>query len=437
MNYDKNSFLAGLSVGRTLKGWAGGDIGASGELSEIVVRSGVADFVEVPAEGYYGIGKVTVRGDANLIPSNIKNGVSILGVEGTYTPTELALYVGTTTITTNGTHTIYPLSGYDGFTRVRVVVDVDTTPVVVDATLQSKSVTPGYSSVTVTPDSGYDGLSSVYVSGDSDLVSSNIKEGVTIFGVTGTFSKNITLQSKSVSPGSSSKTVKPDTGYDGLSQVTVDAVTMQSRSVNPGRNAFTIYPESGYTGISSVYVAGDSDLISSNIREGVTIFGVAGSYSNNTVYQNKAVTPTRSGFIVTADAGYNALAQVTVAGDSNLVESKIAKGVTIFGVTGTYVSPMKPLTVVPSVDEQYIVPGEGFFGFSSVTVAPGEASGEYSEGFADGVASRDDEVAALQEQVATLTTERDEAYQNGYDAGYEQGAADIAASYTDLDEEEF
>ena len=24
MNYDKNSFLAGLSVGRTLKGWAGG-----------------------------------------------------------------------------------------------------------------------------------------------------------------------------------------------------------------------------------------------------------------------------------------------------------------------------------------------------------------------------------------------------------------------------
>lgn len=31
MNYDKNSFLAGISVGRTLKGWAAGSDGFSGE----------------------------------------------------------------------------------------------------------------------------------------------------------------------------------------------------------------------------------------------------------------------------------------------------------------------------------------------------------------------------------------------------------------------
>lgn len=30
MNYDKNSFLAGVSVGRTLKGWAAGSEGFSG-----------------------------------------------------------------------------------------------------------------------------------------------------------------------------------------------------------------------------------------------------------------------------------------------------------------------------------------------------------------------------------------------------------------------
>ena len=30
MNYDKNSFLAGISVGRTLKGWAAGSEGFSG-----------------------------------------------------------------------------------------------------------------------------------------------------------------------------------------------------------------------------------------------------------------------------------------------------------------------------------------------------------------------------------------------------------------------
>lgn len=34
MNYDKNSFLAGISVGRTLKGWAAGSDGFSGGNTE-------------------------------------------------------------------------------------------------------------------------------------------------------------------------------------------------------------------------------------------------------------------------------------------------------------------------------------------------------------------------------------------------------------------
>ena len=52
---------------------------------------------------------------------------------------------------------------------------------------QSKTVMPGASQQTVTPDSGYDALSSVVVIGDSDLVASNIKKNVEIFGVTGSY----------------------------------------------------------------------------------------------------------------------------------------------------------------------------------------------------------------------------------------------------------
>lgn len=53
--------------------------------------------------------------------------------------------------------------------------------------LQVKGVIPTGALITVRPDSGYDGLSAVNVAGDSNLKSENIAEGVTIYGVTGTF----------------------------------------------------------------------------------------------------------------------------------------------------------------------------------------------------------------------------------------------------------
>lgn len=140
------------------------------------------------AANQYLTGAQTIRGDANLKAANIKSGVSVFGVAGTYTGTG------------SGT----------------------TTP-----TLQSKTVTPAASAQTVTPDSGYDGLSQVTVSGDSDLTAANIKSGVNIFGVTGTYSGTSStpaLQSKTVTPTKSAQSVTPDSGYDGLSKVTVNAI---------------------------------------------------------------------------------------------------------------------------------------------------------------------------------------------------------------------
>lgn len=54
------------------------------------------------------------------------------------------------------------------------------------ASLQKKTVTPTSSNQVITADSGYQGLSQVTVNGDANLVAENIAEGVSIFGVTGT-----------------------------------------------------------------------------------------------------------------------------------------------------------------------------------------------------------------------------------------------------------
>lgn len=53
--------------------------------------------------------------------------------------------------------------------------------------LQSKTAIPNASGQIVAPDTGYDGLSQVTVNGDSNLTSDNIKSGVSIFGVNGSY----------------------------------------------------------------------------------------------------------------------------------------------------------------------------------------------------------------------------------------------------------
>lgn len=59
-------------------------------------------------------------------------------------------------------------------------------------------------------------------------------------------------------------------------------------------------------------------------------------------FQNKSVTPGVNQQVITADNNYLALAQVTVAGSEFLLPENIKAGVTIFGVTGTYTGEVEP-----------------------------------------------------------------------------------------------
>lgn len=201
--------------------------------------------------------------------------------------------------------------------------------------LQSKTVTPSENTQTVNPDSSYDALSSVTVGaisntyigsgvtkksaatytpgtsdqsiasgqylngtqtikGDSNLTATNIKSGVKIFNVTGSYAGSSSggntpnLQTKTVTPSESTQTVSPDSGYDGLSKVTVNAIssTYIGSDVTK-KNAATYIPKTTDQSIASGQylsgtqtIKGDANLVAGNIKSGVSIFGVTGTYAS-------------------------------------------------------------------------------------------------------------------------------------------------------------
>lgn len=57
------------------------------------------------------------------------------------------------------------------------------------------------------------------------IIPGNIKEGVEILGVTGTYTgEGVSAQAKTATPYTTQQVVLPDSGYDYLSQVTVEAI---------------------------------------------------------------------------------------------------------------------------------------------------------------------------------------------------------------------
>ena len=204
------------------------------------------------------------------------------------------------------------------------------------ASFQSKTVSPSESAQTVKADNGYDGLSQVTVNavsktyvgsgvtkksaatytpgtsdqsiasgqylngtqtikGDSNLTAANIKSGVKIFNVTGSYAgsssggSNPKLQTKTATPSESTQTISPDSGYDGLSSVTVNAVSKTYIGSGVTKKAAATYtPKTSDQSIAaSQYLSGaqtikgDVNLVAGNIKSGVSIFGVTGTYAGS------------------------------------------------------------------------------------------------------------------------------------------------------------
>ena len=85
------------------------------------------------------------------------------------------------------------------------------------------------------------GTVSIDATESAKIVAGNIKSGVTILGVEGTFAgETVTAQTKSVTPTMSVQTVLPDEGFDYLSQVEVAAIPVTYSDNSAGGQTCTI-----------------------------------------------------------------------------------------------------------------------------------------------------------------------------------------------------
>lgn len=172
-----------------------------------------------------------------------------------------------------------------------------------DPVLQSKTVTPSTSFQTVTPDSGYDGLSEVTVNAMPTATQATPTVSIDSAGkITATATqtagyvsagtksgtKQLTTQAaKTITPSTSSQTAVAKGVYT-TGVVTVGAIPSTYVKPTATKAATTYTPTtSNQTIAAGTYcsgtqtIKGDSNLKAENIKSGVSIFGVAGSYEGN------------------------------------------------------------------------------------------------------------------------------------------------------------
>ena len=73
------------------------------------------------------------------------------------------------------------------------------------------------------------------------IIASNIKDGVTILGVLGTYTgEGVTAQKKNATPYTTAQVILPDSGYDYLSEVDIAAIAYVETDNAAGGKTATI-----------------------------------------------------------------------------------------------------------------------------------------------------------------------------------------------------
>ena len=158
------------------------------------------------ASGTYLTGTQTIKGDSNLKAENIKSGVTIFGIKGSASSVDTSdataiaeeIFEGKTAYVSSGKVTgTFTLDNEliaqeallsEQESKLKELATILSSKASVSPVLQNKTITPAATTQIIGADEGYDGLNKVVINGDENLISANIAEGVSIFGIEGSHS---------------------------------------------------------------------------------------------------------------------------------------------------------------------------------------------------------------------------------------------------------
>ena len=228
------------------------------------------------------------------------------------------------------------LSGYTAYVKGNTIT----------GSIPSKGATtytPGTSNQTIASGQYLSGAQTI--KGDANLVAANIAKGKSIFGISGTYTSDANAVAGNILSGKTayvngSKITGSMPSRSDSGNVAQDKAWLYSNRVYFGVET-GYYPSANYggmTGVSERYITYESlakiiGLTADKLITGNTILGITGSIPSKGA---ATYTPGRSNQTI-ASGQYLSGAQ-TIKGDSNLVASNIAKGKSIFGISGTYTS---------------------------------------------------------------------------------------------------
>ena len=172
---------------------------------------------------------------------------------------------------------------------------------------------------------------------DNKYKPADMASAIKALSVSGTFS----LQTKTATPTKSSQNITYDAGYDGLEKVTINPIPNEyiqpsgTKSITSNGTYDVTSFASANVNVPDTVDTSDATATSSDILSGKTAY-VNGSKITGNITSQGAQTIIPSTSNQTISSGKYLSGTQTIKGDSNLVASNIKSGVSIFGVSGSY-----------------------------------------------------------------------------------------------------